>query len=102
MRRTVSRVDRLNRLRLVACANPRTSEVLGIHADVQLHTGVIAVGVEGTHALAPKRQAYVTSSIGRIWVDGAVAEPGDRIWIRGPGTVRIRALESTEVVVLTA
>jgi redox-sensitive bicupin YhaK (pirin superfamily) len=101
-RRTIPRIERLNGLRLVASHDPPTPDVLAVNAPVTLHTGVLAVDVELTYQLPARRRAYVISTLGAITVDGVAAEAGDRVQIRGSGAVRIRAVQSTELVVLTA
>ena len=100
--RTIPRHARVGGLVPVACSRERGSLfVMQLASDVTVATGVLSVGTSAT-AHAQRGRGYVMSTLGAITVDGVLAEPGDRVILRGTTPVRVHALESTEVVFVDA
>ena len=70
---------------------------LPLAADVAIHAGVLPIGSRITYD-APSR-CYIVSSLGAFAVDGVVGAAGEGV-LAAPGRHTIRAIESTEIVIV--
>lgn len=76
--------ERLNRLRLVA--SPDAAEgSLRIYQDARIFLGTLRPGHAASHALAPRRHAWVQVLRGSVTVDGEPLVAGDGAAIAGDG-----------------
>ncbi len=89
--RTIPRHERTDRLVGIG---------LDVSADLEIVTGVLTRGADVVHDLT--RRGYLISTAGAIDVNGVRAEAGERVLIGGPGRIAIRAVDATEIVLLSA
>ncbi len=89
--RTIPRHERTDRLVDIG---------LDVCADVDIVTGALTSGAEVTHELTGR--GYLISTRGAIDVNGVRAAAGERVLIGGPGHIAIRAIDATEIVLLSA
>lgn len=99
--RTVPRDRRLGALAPVACREDLGVQVIQLASAITVSTGVLSVGTLAS-VQARRGRGYLTSTLGRVAVGGVIAEPGDRVILRGTSPVRLHAIESTEVVLVDA
>ena len=99
--RTVPRQRRLGALVPVACNEDLGVQVIQLASHLTISTGVLSVGTLAT-LQARRGRGYLMSTLGRVAVGGVIAEPGDRVILRGTSPVRLHAIESTEVVLVDA
>jgi len=99
--RTVPRQRRLGALMPVACSRDLGVQVIQLASDITVSTGVLSVGTLA-EVRARRGRGYLMSTLGRVAVGGVIAEPGDRVILRGTSPVRLHAIESTEVVLVDA
>ena len=82
--------DRNGRLRLVASRDGRDGSVT-IHADADIHAGVLGAGDEVTHAFASGRIGWVQVARGAIEVNGVRLEEGDGLALAEEAAITIAA-----------
>lgn len=88
--------ERQGRLRLVASRDGRDGSVT-VHQDVALYAGLLGEGQRVEQDLAPGRHAWLHLARGSVEVDGELLEAGDAAAISDPGTIRLAARGSAEV-----
>jgi redox-sensitive bicupin YhaK (pirin superfamily) len=76
------------------------AEALPIRQDASLLVAVLATHGEVTYTLEPGRRTYMVGTQGALEVNGHVANSGERVIASGSGTLQVRALAPTELVVL--
>jgi quercetin 2,3-dioxygenase len=84
------------RLRLVA--SPDAAEgSLTIHQDARVYVALIDGAERATHALAPRRRAYVHVARGSLTVNGEALEAGDALKAAGIGELVLERGSDAEV-----
>lgn len=73
---------------------------LPINADARLLGATLRRGDVLTHPLAPGRQAYVVSTLGRATLNGIELAARDGAAVRGEAVMTITALDDTEIVLV--
>jgi hypothetical protein len=88
--------ERTNRLRLVASRDGRDGSVL-VHQDAEMLTGILDAGVEMAHD-SKGRHVWLQVATGRVEVNGVELSAGDGAHTSDDESVRIRALDKSEVI----
>jgi redox-sensitive bicupin YhaK (pirin superfamily) len=100
VKRTFPRASRRDRLVTVASGTGEPGSV-PLRTDVTVRTGVLSAGTCVTHELRAGRTAYVLGTDAAFEINGEPAQAGDRVIASGgAGTLELRALGETELVVL--
>lgn len=76
------------------------TEALPVQQDASVLSAVLSSHAEVTYALEPGRRAYMVGVQGAIEVNGHTAKAGERVIASGTGTLRVRAIVPTEIVIL--
>ena len=84
------------RLRLLASPDGREGSVT-VHQDAWLYASKLKTNASVSHALAPKRRAYVQVARGQVSVNNETLSAGDGARIEEEASVKLVAQESAEV-----
>lgn len=90
--------ERQGRLRLVGARDGRDG-ALTVHQDLDLYVASLAKGDAVSHALRPRRKAWVQVTRGAVTVNGATVGQGDGAALTDESEVRIAANDNAEVLV---
>ncbi len=93
-----TRQDRTNRLLRVV--GPEGGEVVAVHQDAGLYVARLEPRVEVTHAIGSGRGAYVYLIEGRASFDDEPVSTGDAAKVTDQPSLRIRAEEPSELVLV--
>jgi quercetin 2,3-dioxygenase len=100
-RRTFERKDRTNRLVTLASGRAGApADALDVRSDSEVRSAVLEPSACVAHEIAAGRAAYLVTTDGAVDVGGRRIEAGERLVARGPQTLLIRAVGSTEIVLL--
>lgn len=94
--------DRAGRFVVLASGFDTDKEALPIRANARVLGASLTAGNRIEQQLSSVRQAYLVVSAGRIEVNGEPMGPLDGVAITGVETVRINALEDSELVMVDA
>ncbi len=81
-------------------AEDEGQNVLKIHQDAAIYGGVLVPGAIVTHALKGRTGAYVIVSAGQVEVNGTALSQGDGAEITDESSLRIRAPQDAEILVI--
>jgi quercetin 2,3-dioxygenase len=90
--------DRAGHWVTLASGDTAVPGALPINADASILGATILAGTILSHEVAPSRCAYLVSTTGRIRVNDQDASPRDGIAISGGTSVKIEAIDDTELV----
>lgn len=96
--RVFTKEDRTNRLLKVI--GPEGGNVVKIHQDASLHVGRLEPGTEVTHEISDNRGAYVYLIEGAASFDDEDVTTGDAAKVTGQSSLRIKARESCELILV--
>jgi hypothetical protein len=96
--RVFTRADRLNRV--LAVIGPDGGEVVKVHQDASVHVAALDAGVEVTHSIGEGRGVYVYLISGGALFEDEVVATGDAAKVAGQSALRIRALETSELILV--
>jgi quercetin 2,3-dioxygenase len=96
--REFTREDRRNRLLKVF--GPEGGDVVKVHQDASVYVASLEPGTEVSHTLGAGRGAYVYLIEGRASMDGQDLETGDAAEVTDQATLRIRASEPSELILV--
>jgi redox-sensitive bicupin YhaK (pirin superfamily) len=96
--REFTREDRRNRLLKVF--GPEGGDVVKVHQDASVYVASLEPGAEVSHTLGAGRGAYVYLIEGRASMDGQDLETGDAAEVTDQATLRIRASEPSELILV--
>lgn len=77
-----------------------SADALPLRADARVMGAQVAAGEIVEHRLGAGRHAYLVAIDGRIRIDGVEAAPRDGIAIKDHPTIRIEALEDTQIILV--
>jgi quercetin 2,3-dioxygenase len=97
--RQFPKADRSGRFTVMA-SGFEDEGALAINADARVLGATVSAGETIGYHLADGRHAYLVAAKGRIRVNGIEAEARDGIAIRGDGSLKIEALEESELVMV--
>ena len=100
--REFPRGDRSGRWVVLASGSPEADDALPIRADARVLAATLAAGEVIDLTTDPARHYYMVAPVGKIAVNGQVAEPRDGIAITDESTLRVEALEACELVLVDA
>ena len=81
---------------------PPTCDALPIRADAKVLAATLSAGQVIEYPANPERHQYLVAPVGRISVNGVEAQARDGVAITGEHSVRVEALDDTEVVMVDA
>jgi redox-sensitive bicupin YhaK (pirin superfamily) len=96
--RVFTKADRTNRLLTVI--GPDGGDVVRVHQDASVHVAALDPGVEVTHAIGEGRGAYAYLIAGGALFDDDVVTTGDAAKVTDQSQLRIRALETSELILV--
>jgi len=88
--------QRRDQLRLVAARDGRDGAVT-IHQDVDLYAALLSPGTSVEHSLRAGRHAWLQVAAGEVTLNGKNLAAGDGAAVSDESSVRIEAIESSEV-----
>ena len=77
-------------------------EALPIHADARVVGATLKAGESAEYPLGASRHGYLVPAKGKVEVNGVVANARDGIAARDEATLRVTALEDSEIVLVDA
>ncbi|GLI99647.1 pirin family protein [Sphingobium sp. BS19] len=92
--------DRSGRFAVLASGYEADADALRIRADARLLGATVQAGETLTYDLDDDRFAYLVPATGRVEINGQPFEARDGAAIRGGGSVVIKALEDSEIVLV--
>lgn len=92
--------DRAGRFIVLASGRAGDDDALRIHADARVLGARLAAGESTQYELGTQRRAYLVPATGRVEVNGTVLEARDGAAIHDEDTLRVTALEDTELVLV--
>jgi hypothetical protein len=90
--------DRTNRL--LEVIGPQGGDAVKVHQDASLHVARLDPAIEAVHSIGDGRGAYVYLISGAASVDGVDLDSGDAAKITDQPEVRIKARQTTELVLV--
>jgi redox-sensitive bicupin YhaK (pirin superfamily) len=96
--RVFTKADRTNRLLNVI--GPDGGDVVRVHQDASVHVAALDPGVEVTHPIGEGRGAYAYLISGGALFDDDVVATGDAAKVTDQSQLRIRALETSELILV--
>jgi redox-sensitive bicupin YhaK (pirin superfamily) len=96
--RVFTRADRTNRLLKVI--GPEGTDVVKVHQDASVHVASLDPGVEVQHAIGVGRGAYAYLISGAGLFDDEAVATGDAAKVTDQSTLRIRAMETSELILV--
>jgi hypothetical protein len=88
--------ERTGRLRLVASHDAREGS-LRVHQDVDVYASLLGPGDAVTHALRPRRHAWLQLARGRCALNGVPLEAGDGAAVSGETQLRVDGADGAEL-----
>ena len=98
--REFPRGERTGRWEIVASGDPQGDAALPLRADARVLAANLAPGQNAEYAIDSARHGYLVAASGRIRVNGMEAKARDGIAISGEATIRVEAIEQSEVVLV--
>ena len=96
--RVFTKADRTNRL--LEVIGPDGGDVVKVHQNASVHVAALDPGVEVTHAIGEGRGAYAYLISGGALFDDDVVATGDAAKVTDQSQLRIRALETSELILV--
>jgi redox-sensitive bicupin YhaK (pirin superfamily) len=96
--RVFTRADRTNRLLKVIA--PEGDDVVRLHQDASVHVGALDPGVEVAHPIGVGRGAYAYLISGAALFDDEMVAAGDAAKVTDQSALRIRAMETSELILV--
>jgi quercetin 2,3-dioxygenase len=94
--------DRAGRFVVLASGDAGDAEALLIRTDARVLGATLKAGQVVDYPLGARRHGYLVPAVGAVEVDGVRVGPRDGAAIRGVDTLRVRALEDAEIVLVDA
>jgi hypothetical protein len=94
--------DRAGRLVTLASGDPGDTDALAIRADARVLGASLKAGQSIDYLLGSNRRGYLVPTEGAVEVDGVRVEPRDGAAIRNVETLRVKALQDAEIVLVDA
>jgi len=98
--REFPRGERSGRWVTLASGEPGADDALPIRADARVLAATLPAGQVIDYAADPARHLYLVAPVGRI--NGVVAEARDGIAVTGETSLRVEALDDSEIVMVDA
>ena len=98
--RSFPKDDRSGRFVALASGDPADDEALHINADAKVLGAVVKAGEAVDYPLGAGRKAYLVVAAGAVDIDGQRANARDGVAIADIDTVRVTALEDSELVLV--
>ena len=98
--RDFPRGERTGCWEIVASGDPERDAALPLRADARVLAASLAPGQTAEYATDPARHSYLVAASGRIRVNGIEAGARDGIAISGESTIRVEAIDQSEVVLV--
>jgi len=92
--------DRTGRFVTLASGMPGDDDALPIRADARVLGATLAAGESVEQLIGRDRKAYLVPARGRIEVNGVTVDPRDGLAIADVETIRVRALDEAEIVLV--
>ena len=96
--RVFTKGDRTNRLLRVI--GPEGGEVVRVHQDASVHVAALDPGTDVVHPLHSERGAYLYVIDGGVTLDGESLTTGDAAKVTGEESLRIRATDPSELILV--
>ena len=87
---------------ILASGNPDADEALAIRCDAKVAAVSLQQGQSAVWTALPDRHQYLVAPVGRIEINGQLANPRDGIAVTGETEITVTALEPAEVVLVDA
>ena len=100
--REFPRGDRSGKWVILASGDPVDDGSLPIRADARVMAATVAAGSTIAYPADPARHQYLVAPVGRVKVNGLIAEPRDGIAVTGETSIVVEALDDTEIVMVDA
>lgn len=100
--REFPRGDRAGRWVLLASGKPAADDALPIRADASVLAATLPAGQAIDYEPAAGRHQYLVAPTGSIRINGQIANARDGIAVTDEATIRIEALEDSEIVMVDA
>ncbi|MBU3059840.1 pirin family protein [Pseudomonas indica] len=84
----------------LASGMPDDQDALPIRANARLAAATLQAGSSAEYVVGAGRKVYLVPASGRIEVNGVEAEAGDGVAVRDETSLRITALEESEIVLV--
>jgi hypothetical protein len=94
--------DRSGRFVVLASGDAGDAEALPIRTDARVLGATLKAGQVVDYPLGVRRHGYLVPAVGAVEVDGVRVGPRDGAAIRGVDTLRVKALEDAEIVLVDA
>lgn len=94
--------DRSGRWTVLASGSSEADDALPIRAYAKVLAATLSAGQAIEYPADPARHQYLVAPTGRVRVNGFEAQPRDGVAITGEESVRVEALDDTEVVMVDA
>ena len=94
--------DRAGRFVVLASGDTGDAEALPIRTDARVLGATLKAGQVVDYPLGARRHGYLVPAVGAVEVDGVRVGPRDGAAIRGVDTLRVKALEDAEIVLVDA
>jgi redox-sensitive bicupin YhaK (pirin superfamily) len=94
--------DRAGRFVVLASGDAGDAEALPIRTDARVLGATLKAGQVVDYPLGARRHGYLVPAVGAVEVDGLRVGPRDGAAIRGVDTLRVKALEDAEIVLVDA
>jgi quercetin 2,3-dioxygenase len=94
--------DRAGRFVVLASGDAGDAEARPIRTDARVLGATLKAGQTVDYPLGARRHGYLVPAVGAVEVDGVRVGPRDGAAIRDVDTLRVRALEDSEVVLVDA
>ena len=94
--------DRSGKFVALASGKAEDTDALPIRSDARVLGATLKAGETVDYALGASRKAYLVSVLGAVDVNGTRAEPRDGIAVQQEASLKITALEDTEVIMVDA
>jgi redox-sensitive bicupin YhaK (pirin superfamily) len=94
--------ERAGRFVTLASGLPGDEEALPIRAEARVLGASLKAGESAEYALTPERHAYLVPAVGAIEVNGVRLDARDGAAVTGESSLKVRALEDAEVVLVDA
>ena len=87
---------------ILASGTPDADGALSIRCDAKVAAAKLSAGQTAVWTAAPSRHQYLVAPVGRIRVNGELANPRDGIAVTGETEIRVEAVDDAEIVLVDA
>ena len=98
--REFPRKTRTGHWEIVASGDPDSDAALPLRANAEVLAANLAPGQSAEYVTDPTRHCYLVAASGRIRVNGVDAQARDGIAISGESSIRVEALDQSQVVLV--